>query len=86
MQYINQNAYTIIAIEGVPFCTATKKAFHLIMKNVLRIAMINSVGDFLLLLCKIAVAAISLAIAFVWFQIPLDNVRFLDDLLTSQLR
>lgn len=74
MQYINQNAYTIIAIEGVSFCTATKKSFQLIMKNVLRIAMINSVGDFLLLLCKIAVAAVSLGIAILWFQVPIDDV------------
>ena len=79
MQYINANAYTIIAIEGVSFCTATKKSFSLVMKNTLRCAMINSVGDFLLLLCKIAVTVLSVGLAIVWLQVPvddLDSVKF----------
>jgi len=79
MQYINSNAYTIIAIEGVSFCTATKKSFNLVMKNALRCAMINSVGDFLLLLCKLAVTVLSVGLAIIWFQVPvndLDSAKF----------
>lgn len=82
MQYVNANAYTIIAIEGVSFCVATKKSFLLIMKNALRCAMINSVGDFLLLLCKIAVTVLSLGLAIWWLQIPLTD---LDSVKSSSL-
>lgn len=77
MQFINSNAYTIIAIEGVSFCTATKKSFLLITKNILRIAMINTVGDFLLLLCKLSIASISVVLAMIWLQVPTDNVESL---------
>lgn len=75
MQYINANAYTIIAIEGVSFCASTKKSFTLIMKNALRCAMINSVGDFLLLLCKLAVTVLSVGLAILWFQVPINNIE-----------
>ena len=69
MQYINANSYTIIVIEGISFCAATKKSFKLIINNAARVAMINTVGDFLLFLCKIAVAALSVGIAILLLKV-----------------
>ncbi|KAK2159127.1 hypothetical protein NP493_1746g00015 [Ridgeia piscesae] len=68
LKYLNLNAYTIIAIEGKSFCPAAKKAFEIISSNVLRVAAINSVGDFVLFLGKIGVMAITCAISVVWFK------------------
>ena len=36
--------------------------------------MINSVDDFLLLLCKIAVTVLSVGLALLWLQVPLTNI------------
>ena len=47
------------------------KAFMIIASNVLRVAAINSVGDFVLFLGKIAVMATTGAIGIVWFKVSL---------------
>ncbi|XP_054158931.1 choline transporter-like 1 [Oppia nitens] len=59
IKYLNRNAYTVIAIEGLDFCASAQIAFNAIVTNALRVAAINSVGDFVLFLGKISVAAIA---------------------------
>ncbi len=59
IKYLNRNAYTVISIEGSSFCTSAQIAFNAIVTNALRVAAINSVGDFILFLGKISVAAIA---------------------------
>ncbi|XP_071444421.1 choline transporter-like 1 isoform X2 [Hetaerina americana] len=59
LKYINHNAYTVIALEGVDFFPASKVAFDTIMHNALQVAAINSVGDFILFLGKCCVVAIT---------------------------
>jgi solute carrier family 44 protein 1 (choline transporter-like protein) len=74
MKYINSNAYTIIAIEGLSFCQSAQKSFLIVMENALRIIAINSVGDFMLFLSKISVTTTTLLLAVIWLQVPVDNV------------
>ena len=50
------------AIYGYNFCESAKKAFLLIVANALRVAAINSIGDFVLFLGKISTAAVVLVI------------------------
>ncbi|KAG1668932.1 CTL-like protein 1 [Nymphon striatum] len=57
IRYLNHNAYTVIAIDGIGFCPAARVAFQALVSNALRVATINSVGDFILFLGKCAVAA-----------------------------
>jgi len=68
LKFLNQNAYTITAIEGKNFCSAARRAFGIIASNVLRVAAINSVGDFVLFLGKVGVMASTLAVGIVWFK------------------
>lgn len=75
MLFINYNAYTIIAIEGLSFCSAAQKAFVIIVENSLRIATINSVGDFLLFLSKLAVTAITLIVAVFALDVPISDLE-----------
>lgn len=42
-------------MHGYSFCKAGKQAFKLLTANALRVTVINSVGDFVLLLAKILV-------------------------------
>ncbi|XP_053558594.1 choline transporter-like protein 1 isoform X2 [Bombina bombina] len=55
LTYINQNAYTATAINSTNFCTSAKDALVILVENVLRVATINTVGDFVLFLGKILI-------------------------------
>eukprot|EP00639_Heterosigma_akashiwo_P027300 CAMPEP_0194692160 /NCGR_PEP_ID=MMETSP0295-20121207/19546_1 /TAXON_ID=39354 /ORGANISM="Heterosigma akashiwo, Strain CCMP2393" /LENGTH=648 /DNA_ID=CAMNT_0039582349 /DNA_START=278 /DNA_END=2224 /DNA_ORIENTATION=- len=55
MKFLNKNAYIQTAIFGKSFCSAAKAAFFLIARNILRIAAVSMVGDFVLLLGKILI-------------------------------
>ena len=59
LQYLNRNAYSVTAIRGSSFCTSAQVAFTTIASNALRVATINSVGDFILFLGKCSVTAIT---------------------------
>ncbi|KAH0618496.1 hypothetical protein JD844_017762 [Phrynosoma platyrhinos] len=56
LKFINRNAYIMIAIYGKNFCTSAREAFFLLMRNVVRVAVLDKVTDFLLFLGKILVA------------------------------
>lgn len=48
-----QNAYTATAINSTSFCTSAREAFLILVENALRVAVINTVGDFVLFLGKV---------------------------------
>ena len=78
MKYLNHNAYTIITIEGLDFCTWAQITFNMIVSNVLRVTAINNVGDFIQFLCTIGVTA-STAL-FGWFLL---KVIYLTDVINN---
>lgn len=55
LKYLTRNAYIEVAIFGHPFCKAGQQAYKLLTSNILRVAAINSVGDFVLFLGKVVV-------------------------------
>lgn len=55
MRFLNKNAYIQTAIYGYSFCKAARKAFFLLLRNILRVAAVSIVGDFVLLLGKLFV-------------------------------
>lgn len=55
LNYLNQNAYTATAINSTSFCTSAKDAFVILVENALRVAAINTVGDFMLFLGKVLI-------------------------------
>ncbi|RMC08844.1 hypothetical protein DUI87_15096 [Hirundo rustica rustica] len=67
LKFINRNAYIMIAIYGKNFCTSAKEAFFLLMRNVVRVAVLDKVTDFLLFLGKILVAGGIGVLAFFFF-------------------
>ncbi|KAK3232679.1 hypothetical protein CYMTET_56980 [Cymbomonas tetramitiformis] len=54
---INRTAYVMIAIDGESFCSSAARGTLLTLENILTVAVVNMVGDFLLLLGRLAVAA-----------------------------
>ncbi|XP_017469747.1 PREDICTED: CTL-like protein 1 [Rhagoletis zephyria] len=59
IRFLNHNAYTVVAIESINFCPAAGIAWNAMATNALQVATINSVGDFILFLGKVFVAAVS---------------------------
>ncbi|XP_019878880.1 choline transporter-like protein 1 [Aethina tumida] len=68
IKYLSRNAYIEVAIYGYSFCTAGKQAFKLLSSNVLRVATINSVGDFILFLGKILVVVTTVLVGIKLIQ------------------
>lgn len=64
LKFINRNAYILVAIKGYSYCYSALEAVKLIITNALRIAAVNTVGDFLTWLGKLVVAGVCGFIAF----------------------
>ncbi|XP_034241334.1 CTL-like protein 1 [Thrips palmi] len=62
VRFMNHNAYTVIAMQGINFCSAARRAFGVLVSNALQLATINSVGDFILFLGKCFVTAVTASI------------------------
>uniref|UniRef100_A0A3Q0RJP1 Choline transporter-like protein n=1 Tax=Amphilophus citrinellus TaxID=61819 RepID=A0A3Q0RJP1_AMPCI len=58
IKFLNRNAYIMIAVYGKNFCTAARDAFFLLMRNIIRVAVLDKVTDFLLFLGKLLIVGI----------------------------
>ncbi|XP_067460909.1 choline transporter-like protein 5-A isoform X1 [Thunnus thynnus] len=72
IRYMNRNAYIMVAIYGKNFCTSAREAFFLLMRNMVRVAVLDRVTDFLLFLGKVLIAGGVGVVAFLFFtrEIP----------------
>jgi len=64
LKFINRNAYILVAVKGYSYCTGALQAVALIIKNALRLAAVNTIGDFLTWLGKLVVAGVCGILAF----------------------
>ncbi|PVD23520.1 hypothetical protein C0Q70_16792 [Pomacea canaliculata] len=85
LKFLSSNAYIEIAIYGYGFCKAARKAFMVIASNALRVAAINSVGDFVLFLAKVGIVTVVVVVGielfrgrdevhYVWLPITLASI------------
>ncbi|XP_062294357.1 choline transporter-like protein 2 isoform X2 [Scomber scombrus] len=68
IKFINRNAYIMVAIYGKNFCTSAKDAFFLLMRNMIRVAVLDKVTDFLLFLGKLLVVGLVGIFSFFFFS------------------
>ncbi|XP_059470818.1 choline transporter-like protein 1 [Neocloeon triangulifer] len=68
LAFINRNAYIEVALRGCNFIEGGRRAIKMIVKHALSIAAINSVGDFVLFLAKIAVMLSTMLVAIAMIQ------------------
>ena len=66
MKFLNKNAYIQTAIFGYSFCTAARKAFFLILRNLKRITAVAMVAGVVLFMGKLIVPV---AVAFVAYNV-----------------
>ena len=70
MQFISRNGYIQVSIHGCNFCSGCYKAFIVLGNNILRVTAINTVGDFVLFLGKLAIV-----VATVFIGIEIVDLR-----------
>ncbi|XP_069054360.1 choline transporter-like protein 4 [Lepisosteus oculatus] len=79
IKFINRNAYIMIAIYGKNFCVSAKNAFKLLMRNIVRVVVLDKVTDLLLFFGKLLVVGGVGVLAFFFFsgriQLPSDTFR-----------
>merc|ERR1711907_711423 len=68
IKFINRNAYIMMSIQGTNFCASARDAFFLLLRNVLRVAAVNTVGTFCLFMGKVGVTAVTVLIGMELFQ------------------
>ncbi|KAI3358724.1 hypothetical protein L3Q82_015142, partial [Scortum barcoo] len=68
IKFLNRNAYIMIAIYGKNFCVSAKNAFMLLMRNILRVVVLDKVTDLLLFFGKLLVVGGVGVLAFFFFS------------------
>ncbi|CAO2609083.1 Choline transporter-like protein 4, partial [Lemmus lemmus] len=68
IKFLNRNAYIMIAIYGKNFCVSAKNAFKLLMRNVVRVVVLDKVTDLLLFFGKLLVVGGVGVLSFFFFS------------------
>jgi len=76
IKFINRNAYIMCAIHGKNFCRSARNAFNLLMRNIIRVFVLDKVTDFLLLMGKLMITAGMCALAFYVFANDLQSENY----------
>ncbi|KAJ8934587.1 hypothetical protein NQ314_013263 [Rhamnusium bicolor] len=71
LKFINKNAYIMCAVHGKNFCASAKDAFMLLMRNIIRVFVLDKVTDFLFFLSKLLVTMGVGAVSYVFFATDL---------------
>ncbi|XP_001602653.1 CTL-like protein 2 isoform X1 [Nasonia vitripennis] len=66
LKFINSNAYIMCAVHGKGFCRSARDAFNLLMRNVIRVVVINKITGWLLLLGKLLITGLTVAATW-WY-------------------
>ncbi|XP_053600740.1 choline transporter-like 2 isoform X3 [Plodia interpunctella] len=53
LKFINKNAYIMCAVHGTNFCASARDAFSLLMRNIVRVVVLDKVADFIFFLSKL---------------------------------
>ncbi|KAK3907531.1 Choline transporter-like protein 4, partial [Frankliniella fusca] len=73
LKFISRNAYIMCAVHGKNFCVSAKDAFNLLMRNVIRVVVIDKIMDFVFFMGKLLITAVvCTAIYFSLLQWPPD--------------
>ncbi|CAH2314470.1 choline transporter 4 [Pelobates cultripes] len=78
IKFLNRNAYIMIAVYGKNFCVSAKNAFNLLMRNIVRVVVLDKVTDLLILFGKLIVVGGVGVLAFFFFsnKLKIDNDAF----------
>lgn len=70
LRFMNRNAYIVCAIYGKGLCESASDALSLLMRNILRVIVLNKIVDWLLLAGKILVTSVMALITWFYYSHP----------------
>ncbi|XP_071979154.1 choline transporter-like protein 4 isoform X2 [Engystomops pustulosus] len=78
IKFLNRNAYIMIAVYGKNFCVSAKNAFKLLMRNIVRVVVLDKITDLLIFFGKLIVVGGVGVLAFFFFsgRLPIPNDAF----------
>ena len=85
MRFINRNAYIMCAIKNTNFCKSAYSAFNLIMRNLVRVVVLDSVVDFLLFLGKLVIVLITGSVSYLAFAGHFPDIKVGSPILVGSL-
>lgn len=56
LKFVNKNAYIMCAVHGKNFCRSANDAFSLLMRNIIRVVVLDKVADFIFFLSKVLIS------------------------------
>ncbi|XP_046969238.1 choline transporter-like 2 isoform X3 [Vanessa cardui] len=56
LKFVNKNAYIMCAVHGKNFCRSANDAFSLLMRNIVRVVVLDKVADFIFFLSKLLIS------------------------------
>ncbi|VDK32669.1 unnamed protein product [Taenia asiatica] len=68
LRFLNKNAYIMIAIYGRGFCRSARDAFQLILRNIVRVFVVEKITDYILVVGKLAVSAAASCVAYFYLS------------------
>ena len=68
IRFINRNAYIMCAVKSSNFCKSARDAFNLLMRNVVRVVVLDNMVSFLLFLGKMAIVIITGTVSYAAFS------------------
>uniref|UniRef100_A0A672PYW6 Choline transporter-like protein n=1 Tax=Sinocyclocheilus grahami TaxID=75366 RepID=A0A672PYW6_SINGR len=73
IKFMNRNTYIMVAIYGKNFCRSARDAFFLLMRNVIRVVVLDKVTDFILFLGKLLIVGLVGKFFFFFFFNQREN-------------
>ena len=65
----------ISSLQSTNFCSSAKSAFNLLMRNLVRVVVLDSVVDFLLFLGKIVIVLLTGAVSYLAFAGHMPDIK-----------
>ena len=75
IRFINRNAYIMCAVKSSNFCKSARDAFNLLMRNLMRVVVLDSVVDFLLFLGKIVIVLLTGSVSYLAFAGYMPDIK-----------
>lgn len=76
MRFVNRNAYIMCAVTGKNFCSSASEAFGLLLRNVVRVVVLDKITDVLLFLGRLVVLGAVAVASYYAFSVKLGQVEY----------
>jgi len=87
LEFVNRNTLIMVGVKGQGYCASAARAAALMLTNVVRVAVVNTVSAFLMWIGKLLIMACCGALAFVVCDLAFfrDQENFPDTFLSSKI-